>query len=144
MYCAKLRPVAFLTVRTEGSATGLMAALSLPVHDCGWSTYVAAAEAKARSKNVCDPGQREIFVRLRITKMQSCAKQVHHFGRSRKILDRLRQILLIGHTITFRRPFVKRFACYRTVVLSDLSVLSVTLMYCCQTVGWIKMKLGIE
>ena len=28
--------------------------------------------------------------------------------------------------------------------LSCLSVLSVTLVYCCQTVGWIKMKLGME
>ena len=42
----------------------------------------------------------------------------------------------------FGRPFVKRFAlCYRTVVLS---VLSVTLVYCGQTVGRIKMKLGIQ
>ena len=39
------------------------------------------------------------------------------------------------------RPFVKRFAlCYRTVVLC---VLSVT-MYCDQTVGQIKMKLGMQ
>jgi len=45
------------------------------------------------------------------------------------------------------RPFIKRFAlCYRTVVcLSCLSAcLSVTLMYCGQTVGWIKMKLGTD
>jgi len=42
----------------------------------------------------------------------------------------------------FGRPFVKRFAlCYLTVVLS---VLSVTLVYCGQTVGWIKMPLGME
>jgi len=44
-------------------------------------------------------------------------------------------------------PFVKRFAlCYRTVVLSVLTCLSVTLvyMYCGQTIGWIKMKLGME
>ena len=35
----------------------------------------------------------------------------------------------------FGRPFVKRFAlCYRTV----------TLVYCGQTVGWIKMKLGMQ
>ena len=45
----------------------------------------------------------------------------------------------------FERPFVKRFAlCYRTVVLSVLSCLSVTFVYCGQTVGWIKMKLGTE
>jgi len=30
--------------------------------------------------------------------------------------------------------------CYRTV----MSVLSVTLVYCGQTIGWIKMKLGTE
>ena len=42
----------------------------------------------------------------------------------------------------FGRSLVKRFAvCYRTVVLS---VLSVTLMYCGQTVGRIKMKLGMQ
>jgi len=46
-------------------------------------------------------------------------------------------------------PFIKRFAlCYRTIVLSvSLSVLSVCLsaklVYCGQTVGWIKMKLVI-
>jgi len=50
----------------------------------------------------------------------------------------------------FRRPFVKRFAlCYQTVVclsvcLSCLSVLSVTLVYCGQTVKRIKMKLGMR
>ena len=39
----------------------------------------------------------------------------------------------------------KRFAlCYRTVVLSVCPVLSVTLLYCGQTVGWIKMKLGMQ
>ena len=45
-----------------------------------------------------------------------------------------------------RRPFIKRFAlCYRTVALSVLSAcLSVTLVYCCQTVEWIKMKLVVE
>jgi len=45
----------------------------------------------------------------------------------------------------FGRPFVKvkRFAlCYRTVVLSVC--LSVTMVYCGQTVKWIKMKLGME
>jgi len=46
----------------------------------------------------------------------------------------------------FGRPFLKRFAlCYRSVVLSVLSVcLSVTLVYCSQTVGRIKMKLGMQ
>jgi len=44
----------------------------------------------------------------------------------------------------FWRPFVKRFAmCYS---LSDRCVprLSVTLVYCGQTVGWITMRLGME
>jgi len=41
--------------------------------------------------------------------------------------------------------FVKRFAlCYQTVALSVLSCLSVKLVYCGQTVGWIKMPLGRE
>jgi len=41
------------------------------------------------------------------------------------------------------RPFVKRFAlCYRTVVCPVC--LSVTLDYCGQTAGWIKMPLGRE
>ena len=44
----------------------------------------------------------------------------------------------------FFEPFVKRLAlCYRTVVPSVLSVLSVTLVYCGQTVEWIKMKLSM-
>ena len=43
----------------------------------------------------------------------------------------------------YGRPFVKRFAlCYQTVVC--LSCLSVTLVYRGQTVGWIKMKLGMQ
>ena len=57
----------------------------------------------------------------------------------------------LRHTLSFSvfgRPFVKRFAqCYRTVVLSVLSVLSclsVTLVYCGQTVGRIEMKLGTQ
>ena len=44
--------------------------------------------------------------------------------------------------ILFGWPFVKRFAlCYRTVVCP---ILSVTLVYYGQTVGWIKMKLGTQ
>jgi len=43
----------------------------------------------------------------------------------------------------FGRPFVKRFAlCYRSIVC--LSVLYVTLVYCGQTVGRIKLKLGMQ
>jgi len=42
--------------------------------------------------------------------------------------------------VLFGWPFAKRFAqCYRSIVC-----LSVTLVYCGQTVGWIKMKLGTE
>ena len=41
--------------------------------------------------------------------------------------------------VLIRRPFVERFTlCYRTVVLS------VTLVYCDQTLGMIKMKLCME
>jgi len=57
----------------------------------------------------------------------------------------LQPAVLIG------RPFVKRFAlCCLSVCLSVLSVcplmccLSVTLVYCGQTVGWIQMKLGTQ
>ena len=46
------------------------------------------------------------------------------------------------------RPFVKRFAlCYRSVVCLScpvLSCLSVTFVHCGQTVGRIKMKLGMQ
>jgi len=54
-------------------------------------------------------------------------------------------ICISSMALVFGRPFVKRFAlCYWTVVcLSCLSVLSVTLVYCGQTVRRIKMKLGI-
>ena len=51
------------------------------------------------------------------------------------------------YAAVFRRPFVKWFnLCYRnrTIVLSGLSCLDVTLVYCGQTVGWIRMPLGIE
>ena len=45
--------------------------------------------------------------------------------------------------VVFGRPFVKRFVlCYRAVVCPLW--LSVTLVYCDQTVGWIKMKLDTE
>ena len=44
--------------------------------------------------------------------------------------------------MVFGRPFVKRFAlCYRTVACP---VLSVTLVYWGQTVGWVKIPLGVE
>jgi len=58
--------------------------------------------------------------------------------------------LILSHLtrIVFGRPFVKRLAlCYRVIICPAcpvLSVLSVTLVYCGQTVGWIKMKLGVQ
>jgi len=52
---------------------------------------------------------------------------------------------VISH-LFFGRPFVKRFALrYHPFCLSVcLSVLSVKLVYCGQTVEWIKMKLGMQ
>jgi len=50
-------------------------------------------------------------------------------------------------SVDFGRLFVKRFAlCYQTVVCLSVSpvCLTVTLVYCGQTVGWIKMKLGVR
>ena len=54
----------------------------------------------------------------------------------------------VVENIILGRPFVKRFAQLRRM-LSDrcpvyLSVLSVTLVYCGQTVGWNKMPLGTK
>ena len=67
------------------------------------------------------------------------------------VIDNTRAELYVISLPVFRRPFVKRFAlCYRNVVYLSacpvcLSVcLSVTLVYCGQTVGLIKMKLGTE
>ena len=52
------------------------------------------------------------------------------------------RVILGKAASVFGRPFVNPFAlCYRTVVLS---VLSVTLVYYCQTVGQIEMKLGVR
>ena len=51
--------------------------------------------------------------------------------------------VIIVIIIIFGRSFVKRFAlCYRTVV--GVSLCLVTLVYCGQTAGWIKMPLGSE
>jgi len=67
------------------------------------------------------------------------------------IADNL-QLRDFAMTTIFGRPFVKRIAvCYQTVVCLSwlslcpvLSALSVTLVYCDQTVGWINMKLGMQ
>jgi len=48
-----------------------------------------------------------------------------------------------GHLTIFGRQFVKLFAVYYQTVVC-LSCLSVTLLYCGQTVGWVKMKLGTQ
>ena len=65
--------------------------------------------------------------------------------RCRKSINSWRRCSKSKKILVFGRPFVKWFAlCYRSVVLSVLSVcLSVTLVYCGQTVGRIKMKLGV-
>jgi len=47
----------------------------------------------------------------------------------------------IGRTILQTVAQIRFALCYRTIVLSCLSV---TLVYYGQTVGWIKMKLGME
>jgi len=68
---------------------------------------------------------------------------LQHFPPFRTLLHKLSAQIVI--VFLFARPFVKRFAlCYQTVVLSVCPVLSVTLMYCGQTVGWIKTKLDMQ
>jgi len=53
----------------------------------------------------------------------------------------LRSVLNGGSNVSiFAQPFIKRFAlCYET---DETVSVSVTLVYCGQTVGWIKIKLG--
>ena len=57
-----------------------------------------------------------------------------------------RPLVCRWHGPLFGRPFVKLFVlCYWTVVcLSVCPVLSVTLVHCGQTAGWINMKLGLK
>jgi len=65
------------------------------------------------------------------------------FGRT----ERKRLIAFIPFYVIIGPPFVKWFAlCYQTVVCLSvcLSCLSLTSAYCGQTVGWIKMKLGMH
>jgi len=62
----------------------------------------------------------------------SCYKNVASISESR---------LYLRKWFVFGRPFLKQFTlCYDHC----LSCLSVTLVYCCQTVGWIRMLLGVE
>jgi len=56
---------------------------------------------------------------------------------------RTENLVKFGRTCGFWTTFVKRFAlCCRTIVC--LSACLVTLVYCGQTVGWIKLPLGTE
>ena len=58
---------------------------------------------------------------------------------SQERILRLKRNVLVNSEWYFGRQFVKRFAVfYRPIVLS------ITLVYCGQTVGWIKMKLGSQ
>ena len=68
------------------------------------------------------------------------ASVIHMAGK-----DRVRH-RFIHDDVLQGEPFLKRFAlCCQTAVLSVCPVcLSVTLVYCGQTVGWIRMKLGME
>jgi len=59
--------------------------------------------------------------------------------RARGALDPVRRFL--RRTITFLGDRLSNGSPYAT---EPLSVLSVTMVYCGQTVGWIRMKLGIE
>ena len=69
----------------------------------------------------------------RVLVLALCLVEVADWTSRREILD----------VTIFGRLFVKRFAlCYRYVVCPVC--LSVTLMYCGQTVGRIKMKLGLQ
>jgi len=55
------------------------------------------------------------------------------------------QFLFTFTRCVFGRPFVKRFAlCYRSVLSVCLSCLCLTFVHCGQTVGRIKMKLGLQ
>jgi len=76
----------------------------------------------------------------------SCSSQVHT---EQQNVFKWCCVITLPRSTVFGRPFVKRFAlCYMTVVSLSVclssSVLSVTLMYCGQTVGWINMKLGMQ
>ena len=98
------------------------------VHTSGWRTCLVTRKVSRPMAVI------SALIRLRL----NC-----HMTASFDKLGADDDILLFRNWV-FGRTFVKRFAlCYRTVVLSVcLSVC--TLVYCGQTVGWIKMKLGME
>ena len=86
------------------------------------------------------------------TLMESLQTDAPNARRGRKQLRLLTNNSLFSKTvqdthILVGQPFVKRFdICYRTAICLSvcLSVLSVTLVYCGQTVGRIKLKLGMH
>jgi len=92
--------------------------------------------------------------RLRANMTSSTKPEVHNVLRCRQRRTEPRphitgiENFVKFRRVVFRRPLARRFAlCYRTVirpVLSCRSCLSVTLVYCGQTVGWIKMALAME
>jgi len=59
----------------------------------------------------------------------------------------MEDVIQVRPNIIFRRPFAKRFrpsyAIGLSVCLSCPVCLSATLVYCGQTVGWIRMPLGM-
>ena len=74
---------------------------------------------------------------------QPARHRLSHSLWRRRCCNRPKTFVFCNTERFIERPFVKRFAlCYRTVVLS--CILSVTLVHCGQTLGWIKMKLGIQ
>jgi len=64
--------------------------------------------------------------------------------KSRDIRGPFPHAVLLVSIDTFWRPFVKRFAYAIGPLSVCLSCLSVMLVYCVQTVGRIKMKLGMQ
>ena len=88
------------------------------------------------SRPTCMPS----FILIRPTVWSQCTNVTDRQDRTGQRCDSIRRTV-------FGRLFAKRFAlCYRTVVLqlSVLAVLSVTLVYCGQTVGRIKRKLSMQ
>ena len=114
---------------------------------CQWRVYsVRRRRKKIKSRRICNKNYCDLLTAITHTKIL-----VAYFIISDKnwsISGALRQqglliISLESYFYVFGRPFVKRFAlCYQTVVC--LSGLSVTLVYCSQTVRWLKNKLGME
>ena len=87
------------------------------------------------------------FILIRPTVWPQCTNATDRTGQTDRQTDRQTgQRSSSIRRIVFGRPFVKRFAlCYQTVVCPVCpSCLSVTFVHCGQTVGRIKMKLGMK